>query len=199
MQSAPPPRPPLSLRLMQPIPMLLPRQRLLLLLLLLPRLLLLLPLLEHEEDRPRSLASAAAAERRTGIEPARAVWPRNACSAPVAPLLSVQQLRLAAATMARCVPVSKCLSNIMVSCRRLHRCMTAEKVRSPPSCTVGTIAALRAQAPTTALGDCWWSARAHDDETSRAQRAMSGVLRGRAVDGTELSLSVPCGARLHHQ
>jgi hypothetical protein len=29
--------------------------------------------LEHEEVRPRSLASAAAAERRTGIEPARAV------------------------------------------------------------------------------------------------------------------------------
>ena len=65
-------------------PMLLPRllrlrlRRLLrlLLLLLLPRLLLLLllPLLEHEEDRPRSLASAAAAERRTGIEPARAIW-----------------------------------------------------------------------------------------------------------------------------
>jgi hypothetical protein len=63
-------------------PMLLPRllrlrlRRLLRLLLLLPRLLLLLllPLLEHEEDRPRSLASAAAAERRTGIEPARAIW-----------------------------------------------------------------------------------------------------------------------------
>ena len=57
--------------------LLLPRLlRLLLLLpllpLLLPLLLLLLPLLELEEDRPRSLASATAAERRTGIEPARA-------------------------------------------------------------------------------------------------------------------------------
>ena len=57
-----------------------PPRLLLLLLLLLPRLLLLLlPLLEHEKDRPRSLASAAAAEHCAGIEPAHAIgcWCRS--------------------------------------------------------------------------------------------------------------------------
>ena len=67
-----------------------------------------------------------------------------------------------------CVPVAKYLSNMMlsivVSSAPSSHC--DQKVRPPWSCNFGTTAALRAQAPKTALGDSWWSARDHDDETS---------------------------------